>query len=84
MSDNHHAATASVRTDPVSDELAPQAKRGLGIIHALLALVVCGAMAALFLTQSGEQPVIHAAKPLPLAQAEKKAAPTPIQQKDAR
>ena len=84
LHDTHHAAPASIRTDPVSDELAPQAKRGLGIFHALLALVVCGAMAALFLTQSGEQPAIHAAKPLPLAQAEKKAAPTPIQQKDAR
>ena len=82
-SDNHHAATASVGADPVSDDLAPQAKRGLGIIHALLALVVCGAMAALFLSQSGEQPVIHAGKPLPLAQAEKKAAPTPIQQRGA-
>ena len=83
VSDTHHAATASVRTDTVSDELAPQGKRGLGIFHALLALVVCGAMAALFFSQSGEQPVIHAAKPLPLAQAEKKAAQMSIQQKGA-
>ncbi len=82
-SDIHHAATASVRTDPVNEELAPQAKRGLGIFHALIALVVCGAMAALFWSQSGEQPVIHAAKPLVLAGPEKKAAPTPVQQKRA-
>lgn len=80
-SDTHHGATASVRTDPVNEELAPQAKRGLGIFHALIALVVSGAMAALFWSQSGEQPVIHAAKPLPLAKPDKKAAPTPVQQR---
>jgi hypothetical protein len=82
-SDIHHAATASVRTDAVNEELAPQAKRGLGIFHALIALVACSAMAALFWSQSGEQPVIHAAKPLVLAGPEKKAAPTPVQQKRA-
>ena len=82
-SDSHPAATTSVRTDPVNEELAPQAKRGLGIFHALIALVVCGAMAALFWSQSGEQPVIHAAKPLALAGPEKKAAPTPVQLKRA-
>ena len=83
-SDTHNAATASVRTDHVNEELAPQAKRGLGIFHALIALVVSGAMAALFWSQSAEQPVIHAAKPLPLAAPEKKAAPTPIVQTSAR
>jgi hypothetical protein len=78
-SDMHHAATASVRTGSVNEELAPPAKRGLGIFHALIALVVCGAMAALFWSQSGNQPVIHAAKPLPLTGPEKKAAPKPVQ-----
>ena len=82
-SDMHHAATASVRTDPVDEGLAPQAKRGLSTFHALIVLVVCGAVAALFWSQSGDQPVIHAAKPLPLAGPEKKAAPKPVQQRGA-
>ncbi|MGZ8520386.1 MAG: hypothetical protein ACXWX7_09580 [Candidatus Binatia bacterium] len=81
--DVHHAATASVPTAPANEELTPPAKRGLGIFHALIALVVCGAMASLFWSQSGEQPVIHAAKPLTLAGPEKKAAPTPVQLKRA-
>lgn len=66
------------RSDP-----EPQPKRGLGVFHALIAVVVSGAMAALFWSQSGEQPVTHAAKPLPVGAPEKKAAPAPVPPKAA-
>ena len=61
-------------------ETAPQSKRGFGVFHAAIALVVGGALVALFLSQNGEQPVSHAAKPLPVTASD--AAPTPNQQKE--
>ena len=58
---------------------AAKTKRGFGAFHAVIALIVGGALAALFLSQRGEHPVTHAAKPLPLAVPEKVAAPTAIE-----
>ena len=44
-------------------EITPKTQRGFGVFHAIIALVVSGALVALFLSQSGEQPMTHAAKP---------------------
>ena len=60
-------------------ENAAKTKRGFGAFHAVIALIVGGALAALFLSQRGEQPVTHAAKPLPLAVPATVAAPTAIE-----
>lgn len=57
-------------------ETAPKAKRGFGVFHAVIALVVGGALTALFWSQSGDQPVTHAAKPLQATAPQKEAAPT--------
>jgi len=43
---------------------APKTKRGFGVFHALIALVIGGALTALFWSQNGDQPVTHAAKPM--------------------
>ena len=45
-------------------EIAPKAKRGFGVFHALIAVVVGGALTALFWSQNSDQPVTHAAKPM--------------------
>lgn len=62
-------------------EIAPQAKRGFGVFHALIALAVSGALAALFWSQRGDEPVIHAAKPSPIAAPAKQATPEPLPEK---
>lgn len=54
---------------------ALESKRGFGVFHALAAVIVAGAMGALFWIQSGDQPVSHAAKPVTVAAAAKKPAP---------
>jgi len=57
-------------------EIAPKANRAYGVFHAAIAVVVGSALAALFWSQSGDQPVIHAAKPSPsVVPAQKAAAP---------
>lgn len=56
---------------------ASQAKAGFGIFHALIALVVGGALVALFLSQSSTQPSANAAKPLPQSAPAQKPAPQP-------
>jgi len=77
VGDNNLSAAAMSAVAAAGNDMAPQAKRGFGVFHALIALVVSGAMAALFWSQSDEQPVTHAAKPLPLAAPGGKAAPMP-------
>jgi hypothetical protein len=59
-------------------ETATKTKRGFGVFHAVIALVVGAAIVALFLSQSGEQPVTHAAKPLASSVPER--APARIEQ----
>jgi len=62
-------------------DIAPKTKPGLGVFHALIALVVGGALAALFWSQSSDQPVTLAAKPAPVVLPAQKAvtASTPNQ-----
>jgi hypothetical protein len=64
-------------------ETAPKTKRGFGVFHAVIAVVVGGALAVLFWSQSGDQPVTHAAKPSPVAAPAQKPSPAYIPQQAA-
>jgi len=80
---NRNDSTRAPETEKSSQlagdaDIAPQGKRGFGGFHALIVMVVGGALAALFWSQGGDQPVIHAAKPLPISASVKQAVPAPI------
>ena len=61
-------------------KVASTPKRGFGVFHALIAVVIGGALTALFWSQNGDQPVIHAAKPMQAPVAENNLAPAPNRQ----
>lgn len=64
-------------------EIAPKANRTFGVLHAVIAVVIGGALTALFWSQSGDQPVTHAAKPSPVAAMAQKPTPAYVPQQAA-
>jgi hypothetical protein len=64
-------------------EIAPKGNRAFGVFHAVIAVVIGGALTALFWSQSGDQPVTHAAKPSPVAVPAQKTAAASIPQQAA-
>ncbi len=70
-------AVSAIQTNGDGAASAAEAKGGFGIFHALIALLVGGALVALFLSQSGNNPSANAAKPLPQSAPAQKPATQP-------